>query len=109
MSLQWDRQTETVAAGDRDGSFPIRLFWVAPNFQTLVSPYDDWDLPSKGGKLVLGCQIVAWNIWSEGVCSHLLSLLSTTGKKALQTAYREEIILLKSYLFTECEPQVKSP
>lgn len=40
MSLQWVRQTETVPAGDRDDSFPIPQFGVAPNFQTLISPYD---------------------------------------------------------------------
>lgn len=104
MSLQWDmgchRQTEAdVAAGNWDGSFPIPLFGVAPNFQTLGSPYDDLDPPSKGGKLALGCQTAAWNIWSEGVCSHLPSLLSTIGKKALQTVDREEISLLKSHSF----------
>lgn len=104
MSTQEDtgyhRQTETdVAAGNWDGSFLIPLFGVVPNFQALGSPYDDLDLPSEGGKLALGCQTVAWNIWSEGVCSHLLSLLSTIGKKALQTVDREKISLLKSHLF----------
>lgn len=99
MSLQWHmdyhRQTETdVAAGNWGGSFPIPLFGV-PNFQTLGSPYADLDPPSNGGKLALRCQTVAWNIWSGGVCSHLLSLLSAIAKKTLQTVDREEISLLK--------------